>query len=85
MDSVASEWEQLAIALGFEVADIDCVKRNYVQDVKGACREILTKWLNGESECDSPITWSTLIQSLIDAGQVGITEDLQETFLYYCE
>ena len=78
MDAAASEWEDLAIALGFEAADIDCVKRDYVQNAKGACREILMKWLNGEIELDAPVTWSTLVQCLIDAGQVGLAQDLQE-------
>lgn len=79
IDSVAAEWEELAIVLGFEPAEINYVKRDYNQNARGACREILTKWLNGECNHDSPITWGTLIQCLIDAGHVGVAEDLQET------
>ena len=77
IDSVAAEWEDLGIALGLE-AEIDCVKKNNIQNVKGACKEILRKWLNSEGEPEAPVTWSTFVQSLIDAGQVGVAQVIQE-------
>ena len=78
IDCIAVDWEEVAIALGFEPPHIDCVKRDYIQNAKGACRQILTNWLNGETNQDMPITWETLIQCLIDAGQVSVAEDLRQ-------
>ena len=78
IDSVASEWEELAIALGFEKCDTDSFNRDYSQNAKGACRTVLRMWLNGESDLDQPITWTTLIQCLIDAGFASVAEDLEE-------
>ena len=76
IESVAAEWEQLAIALEFDSPVIDYLRRDFNHDAKGAVTQVLTKWLNGESDSGRPITWDTLIQCLNDAGQVGIAEDL---------
>lgn len=78
IDSVAAKWEELAIALGFDAPDIDYVKRDYTQDAKGACRQVLYMWLNDESNENLPITWTTLVQCLKDAQFSSVAEDLEK-------
>ena len=77
IDTVAAEWEELAIALGFEPAVINYIRRDHVHDAKGACCKVLTKWLAEEEEnLRSPVTWTTLIECLKDAGFATLAEDL---------
>ena len=77
IDTVAAEWEELAIALGFEPAVINYIRRDHVHDAKGACYRVLTKWLAEEEEnLRGPATWATLIESLKDAGFASLAEDL---------
>ena len=81
IDTVAARWEDLAIALGFE-AVIERIRRDYVQDARGACRHVLTEWLaerdEGSSNLRGPVTWATLIDCLIDAGFAGLAEELKK-------
>ena len=76
---MAAQWEELAIALGFE-AVIERIRRDYVQDARGACRHVLTEWLaeKAEGNLRGPVTWTTLIDCLIDAGFAGLAEQLKE-------
>ena len=60
---VASKWEDLAITLGLEYADISIIKRDHVHDAEGACHTVFSKWLGMESGR----TWALLIQCLNDA------------------
>ena len=66
-DEVAAQWEDLAIALGFEGCNIKCIKRDHSQNARAACQLMLLEWLNGERNLRKPVTWGTLIQSLVDA------------------
>ena len=79
IDTVAAQWEELAIALGFEAAVINYIRRDHVHDAKGACCHVLTKWLaEKEENLRSPVTWTTLIECLTDAGFAGLAEDLKK-------
>ena len=78
IDTVAAQWEELAIALGFEAAVINYIRRDHVHDAKGACCHVLTKWLMEEEEnLRAPVTWTTLIECLMDAGFASLAEDLK--------
>ena len=78
IDTVAAQWEELAIALGFEAAVINYIRRDHVHNAKGACCQVLTKWLAEEAEENlrGPVTWATLIECLADAGFASLAEDL---------
>ena len=78
---MAAEWEELAIALGFEAPVINYLKRDFSRNSIGATTQVLTKWLSGESDLDKPIAWDTLIDSLDNAGQAGLAEDLRELLI----
>ena len=79
IDTVAAQWEELAIALGFEAAVINYIRRDHAHDAKGACRHVLTRWLAEEEESlRGPVTWTTLIECLMDAGFAILAEDLKK-------
>ena len=78
IESVAAQWEHLALALHFEGRVIDSVKRNNFYQTEDACREMLRRWLEGQGETRQPVNWATLIDSLLEAGFIDIAENLHE-------
>ena len=68
IESVAAQWEQLALALHFGSSVIDIVKRNNFYQTEDTCREMLQRWLEGQGETRQPVNWATLIDSLLEAG-----------------
>ena len=81
VDTVAAEWEELAMALGFDGHIINFVKKDFSQDSKGATCKILRMWLDGDyNDLKGPISWSTLLQCLTDIGYSTICEEIQEIF-----
>ena len=81
IDSVASQWDELAKALGFEEEAIERTKSTFPLSHE-ACRDMLHKWLEGDGSLTGPATWSTLIQSLIRSGLVDIADKLKEALEY---
>ena len=68
IENVAPNWEEVAIALGFDAPAIDCVKRDHTSDCKAACASMLQKWLDMEcADIGESVSWRTLIQGLQDA------------------
>lgn len=81
VDTVAAEWEELAMALGFDGHIINFVKKDFSQDSKGATCKILRMWLEGDyNDLKGPISWLTLLQCLTDIGYSTICEEIQEIF-----
>lgn len=79
MDTIASEWAELAMALGFGGHVISYVKKDYSQDCKGASCKILRMWLDHEYEnLKEPVSWTTLLQCLGDAGFPGIANEVED-------
>ena len=81
IDTIASRWEDLAIALGFDGHMIDFVKRDFIQDSKGASCKILHMWLDPENvhnyNLKTPVSWSTLLQCLRDIEYSTLCDDIQ--------
>ena len=65
--NVAFKWEQLAIALGFDGATIEKIKKDKFHHSKDATAEMFQEWLDDDHSFQGPVTWATLIQCLIDA------------------
>lgn len=86
--SVAFKWEQLAIALGFDGASIEKIKRDKFHQSKDATAEMFQEWLNDDNDLQGPITWGTLIQCLVDAelAEIAISLNLGmfNTKINYC-
>ena len=79
IDEMAPEWETLADTLGYEAAEISCIKKDHNQDPVTSCCQILDTWLqdNPDNQFREPITWATLIQCLTEAGCSILVQDLQ--------
>jgi hypothetical protein len=71
MDEVAPEWNEVAVALGFDGARIKGIKIGAHYQPRDACREMFTEWLKGGRDLQPP-TWNVLIQSLAAANLTGI-------------
>ncbi len=76
IDSVAANWEEVAIALDFDVPEIATVRLECHFQPKPACRMILSNWLKGQG-CQPP-TWERLVEALSDANFLSLAQDLQQ-------
>ena len=72
IETVAEQLEEMTIALQLE----DHVTNALEGDPVPACCEMMQQWLDGEGH--KPVTWSTVIESLIEAGFLDLAENLQE-------
>ena len=75
MTTVAPEWEELAISMEIEAHIISTIRRDNLQDSKGATRQLFIGWLEGKT-----VSWEGLVQCLDDAGFSGIASEIQEMF-----
>ena len=83
IEGVGDRWKDLARSLDFSEARIDSIDRGAPHEQpEEACREMLTEWLDGDDDLRSPVTWDTLVQSMIEAGLVDMAEQLEELISY---
>ena len=75
MNTVAPEWEELAICMGFEAHVINTIRTDNLQNSKGATRQLFMTWLEGKAR-----SWEGLVEHLDDAGFSVIASDLQDMF-----
>lgn len=59
---VASKWESIGYALGFDIEQLDIIRSNH-KEVEKCCEELFRKWLSG-SKGKSPKTWNIFLKSL---------------------
>ena len=79
IDTIASQWEELAMALGFDGNVIAFVKKDFVHDSKGATYKILRMWLENEyDKLKQPISWTTLLECLVDIGYSTICDEIRD-------
>jgi hypothetical protein len=78
MKEVAPEWDEVAVALGFDGARIKTIKMGAHYQPREACLDMFTEWLNGGRDLQPP-TWDVLIQSLIAANLRKIADLLSRT------
>ena len=74
IESIGSQWEEVAVALGVEEDMIDAIKSTHSHNHLEACRAMLTTWL----ACNADKSWTTFIQGLIDAGLPDLADSLNE-------
>ena len=69
IDSIAYQWENVAIALGFDGAAIERIKKDAFFRSLRASRDMFIEWLDEGEEYGlrTPVTWSTLIECLREA------------------
>ena len=75
LDTIAAQWEDVAIALDFEGSVIETVRQDTHHQSVPACRTIFQKWLAGGG-CQ-PANWSRLIQALTDARLIDLAEQIK--------
>lgn len=76
---MAAKWKELAIALGFDAAAIDCIRRDYTSDCREACSQMFQKWLKMEyGDVCKPVSWATLIQCLLDAEFSSVSQEIEQ-------
>ena len=64
IQTVAPNWQRLAMALGFDGPRIMTIKKDSFHQTEDACCHMFFRWLAGEHDLKPP-TWGTLIECLI--------------------
>ena len=75
VDSIGSEWKEVAKALDMGQEDIDMIKSRHSDHDEEACREMLATWLEGNN---GEVSWTALTQALIDAGLPQLADSLKD-------
>lgn len=83
LDTLAAQWEHIAIAIGLETADINIISRDHAHDASQACLHLFIHWLDEENYPLGqgsllPPTWQSLHQSLIHAGFNSIADEIKQ-------
>ena len=78
MEEIASEWDEVAVALGFDGVRIKTIMMDAHYQPKKACRDMFTEWLEGDRDLQPP-TWDVLIQSLTAAKLTAIADLLSRS------
>ena len=75
VESIGSEWEEVAKALDMGQEDIDMIKTRHSDHDEEACYEMLATWLEGNN---GEVSWTALTQALIDAGLPQLADDVKD-------
>ena len=76
VERVASDWKDLAIALGFDQSRIMIIEEDCRGRVERASQEMFMRWLDGEHDLVQPCTWDTLIKCLRRAAFGSVADNL---------
>ena len=79
IESTASIWKKLALALKFPQSIIDNIQTDNNNRCEDACRDMLGRWLNGNMETLQPV-WQTLIDALKECDKYELAKSLQMYF-----
>ena len=83
LDTVAPDWEKIAMAIGFNASHINAIAREHPNDVEQACLQVFVCWLTDDCSPDlkRPLpkpTWRALHGVLLDAGLNHFAQELGE-------
>ena len=78
IESIGSEWEEVAKALDMGQEDIEMIKTTHSDNDEEACREMLATWLEGNI---SEVSWTAFSQALIDAGLSEVADSLKDVLV----
>jgi hypothetical protein len=78
VESIGSEWEEVAKALDMGQEDIDMIKTRHSDHDEEACREMLATWLEGNN---GEVSWTVLTQALIDAGLPELADSVKDVLV----
>ena len=74
INTVAHDWERVAIRLHFTGDDITRIERDHSKSER-ACQSVFTEWLKGKGL--RPTTWNTVIKALREAEFSQVADDLE--------
>ena len=79
VESIGSEWEEVAKALDMGQEDIDMIKSTHSDNDEEACREMLATWLEGNN---GEVSWAAVThEALIDAGLPELANSVKDVVL----
>ena len=76
---IMNEWKDIALALRYDYATINTIRRKNRDDPKMCCREFFMDWLMTDNGVEAgPKVWSTLLDALEEVVEISadITEDI---------
>ena len=78
IESIGSQWEEVAKALDMGQEDIDMIKTTHSDNDEEACHEMLATWLEGNN---GEVSWTAFSQALIDAGLPELADSLKDVLV----
>lgn len=83
LDTVAPDWERIAIAIGLGVNQIGAIAREHPNDVHLACLQVFGYWLTDECTPDPKPTlprptWRALHEVLLHAEFNCLAQEIEE-------
>ena len=82
IQSVATNWKKVALALKFDRERIDIIERDTFHKNEEASSEMLSRWLAGGHDLRTPVTWATLIRCLRETMMSKTAEKLKYICLH---
>ena len=77
INTVAPDWKDLAIALGFDQATIKKIEGDSRGSVEEACARMFSNWLHKGGPDLAPRTWDALIKCLRQAALIDVADRLK--------
>ena len=78
LDSVAPDWEEIAVAIGLGITDINRIAREHSSDVGRACLQVFGHWLSDYESLGLPLpTWRALLEVLLRAEFNSLADQIQ--------
>ena len=78
VESIVSEWKEVAKALDMGQEDIDTIKSRHSDNDEEACREMLATWLEGN---DGEVSWTAFTQALNNAGLPELADSVKDVIV----
>ena len=72
IESIAANWEWVAVALSIKPERIDIIRSDSPHDVEKACRRMLQWWLDSEKD---KATWHRLISAIDSKDRLHVFAD----------
>ena len=64
LDTVAADWDHIAIQIGFAPSEIRILERDHANDSRRACWRVFSEWLCRDQDLLLP-TWNSLYDVLV--------------------
>ena len=65
LDTVAADWDQVAIQIGFKPSQVRILERDHANDSRRACWKVFSEWLYRGQDLLPP-TWNSLYDVLVN-------------------